>query len=135
MLRILLSLLLIGSVPAAASAQGKSRTSGADAVLQQRDADHDGTLDLAEAKKAAAARFDALDRDHDGTLDRQELRGVLSAKGVREADTDKDKTIDNNEYNALVAKRFKAADKDHDGTLDRKELNSSAGKALLRLLQ
>jgi len=36
---------------------------------------------------------------------------------------------------ALVEKRFKAADKDNDGTLDKKELNSSAGKALLRLLQ
>jgi Ca2+-binding EF-hand superfamily protein len=73
MLRILLAFLLIGSVPAAASAQGKSRTGGADAVLQQWDADHDGTLDLAEAKKAAAAKFDALDRDHDGTLDKKEL--------------------------------------------------------------
>ena len=135
MLRILLSLVLIVLVPAIASAQGKSRAGGADAVLRQWDADHDGTLDLAEAKKAAAAKFDALDRDHDGTLDRQELRGVLSAKGVREADTDKDKTIDKNEYNALVEKRFKAADKDNDGTLDKKELNSSAGKALLRLLQ
>ncbi len=134
MLRILLSLLLIGLVPAAASAQGKSRTTGADAVLQQWDADHDGTLDLAEAKKAAAAKFDALDRDHDGTLDRQELRGVLSAKAIREVDADKDKTIDKNEYNALVEKRFKAADKDGDGTLDKKELNSSAGRALLRLL-
>jgi Ca2+-binding EF-hand superfamily protein len=135
MLRILLAFLLIGSVPAAASAQEKSRTGGADAVLQQWDADRDGTLDLAEAKKAPAAKFDALDRDHDGTLDRQELRGVLGAKAMREANTDKDKTIDKNEYAALVEKRFKAADKDNDGTLDKKELNSSAGRALLRLLQ
>jgi Ca2+-binding EF-hand superfamily protein len=60
---------------------------------------------------------------------------VLSAKAIREVDADKDKTIDKNEYNALVEKRFKAADKDGDGTLDKKELNSSAGRALLRLLQ
>src|SRR6266571_3112197 len=111
MLRVLLAFLLIGSVPAAASAQGKSRAGGADAVLQQWDA------------------------DHDGTLDRQELRGVLGAKAMREANTDKDKTIDKNEYAALVEKRFKAADKDNDGTLDKKELNSSAGRALLRLVQ
>src|SRR6266581_3385707 len=111
MLRVLLAFLLIGLVPAAASAQGKRRAGGADAVLQQWDADHDGTRDLAEAKKAAAAKFDALDRDHDGTLDRQELRGVLGAKAMREANTDKDKTIDKN------------------------ELNSSAGRALLRLVQ
>ncbi len=135
MFRLLLALLLIASFPAGASAQGKSRSGGADAVLQQWDADRDGTLDLAEAKKAAAAKFDALDRDHDGTLDRQELRGVLSPKGIREADPDKDKTLDKDEYLALVEKRFKAADKDNDGTLDKKELNSSAGRALLRLLQ
>ena len=112
-----------------------SRATGAEAVLQQWDADHDGTLDLAEAKKAAAAKFDALDRDHDGTLDAKELRGILSAKDIRDADPDNDKTIDKNEYTALVEKRFKAADKDNDGTLDKKELNSSAGKALMRLLQ
>ena len=135
MVRILLSLVLIALLPAAVSAQGKSRTGGADAVLQQWDADHDGTLDLAEAKKAAEAKFDALDRDHDGTLDAKELRGILSPKDVRDADPDKDKTIDKNEYTALVEKRFKAADKDNDGTLDKKELNSSAGRALLRLLQ
>jgi len=135
MLRILLALLLIAWVPAAASAQGKSRAGGADAMLQQWDADHDGTLDLAEAKKAAAARFDALDRDHDGTLDAKELRRILSAKDIRQADPDKDGTLDKKEYEALVEKRFKAADKDNDGTLDKKELNSSAGKALLRLLQ
>jgi len=134
MLRILLALLLIAWVPAAASAQGKSRAGGADAMLQQWD-DHDGTLDLAEAKKAAAARFDALDRDHDGTLDATELRRILSAKDIRQADPDKDGTLDKKEYEALVEKRFKAADKDNDGTLDKKELNSSAGKALLRLLQ
>ena len=99
MLRVLLAFLLIGLVPAAASAQGKSRAGGADAVLQQWDADHDGTLDLAEAKKAAAAKFDALDRDHDGTLDRQELRGVVGAKAMREANTDKDKTIDKSHHN------------------------------------
>src|SRR6266516_3665173 len=117
MLRILLALLLIAWVPAAASAQGKSRAG------------------VAEAKKAAAARFDALDRDHDGTLDATELRRILSAKDIRQADPDKDGTLDKKEYEALGEKRFKAADKDNDGTLDKKELNSSAGKALLRLLQ
>ena len=104
-------------------------------VLAMIDTDNDGTIDLAEAKKAAAARFDALDRDHDGTLDAKELRRILSAKDIRQADPDKDGTLDKKEYEALVEKRFKAADKDNDGTLDKKELNSSAGKALLRLLQ
>jgi Ca2+-binding EF-hand superfamily protein len=135
MLRILLALLVAALLPAATSAQAKSRTGGVDALLQQWDADHDGTLDLAEVKKAAEAKFDTLDRDHDGTLDRSELRGIVSAKGIREADPDKDKTLDKNEYLALAEKRFKAADKDNDGTLDKKELNSPAGRALRRLLQ
>ena len=133
MLRIVLSLLLIGLVPAAASAQGKSRTSGADAVLQQWDADHDGTLSLEEVRKAAAARFEALDRDHHGTLDRKELGATMSPKEFREADADNDGTLDKNEYLAAVDKRFAAADKNHDGKLDKSELNSAAGRSLLRL--
>ena len=44
------------------------------------DTDNDGTLDLAEVKKAASALFAKLDPDHDGTLDARELRGRLSAK-------------------------------------------------------
>jgi len=36
----------------------------------------DGTVDLAEAKKAAGDLFDKLDTDKDGTLDVKELKGV-----------------------------------------------------------
>ena len=74
------------------------------------DTDNDGTLDLAEVKKAASALFAKLDRDHDGTL-----------------------TID--EYLAVVERRFNAANPDKDGNLDAKELNNRAGQALLRLLK
>ena len=74
------------------------------------DTDNDGTLDLAEVKKAASAQFSKLDRDHDGTLTQDE-------------------------YLAVVEQRFNAADPDKDGTLDRKELNSRAGQALLHLLR
>jgi hypothetical protein len=80
------------------------------AALQQLDSDHDGTVDLEEAKAAAAAAFDRLDSDHDGTLDRRELRGRLNAA------------------------QFAAADPDNDGTLDAKELRSPAGRDLLRLV-
>ena len=44
-------------------------------LLKTLDPDHDGTVDLAEAKSAASKLFDKLDRDHDGTLDGRELRG------------------------------------------------------------
>src|SRR4051812_20533663 len=84
--------------------------SAASGPIRLLDTDNDGTVDLAEAKKAASALFDRLERDRDGTLDKHELAGRLSAKELA------------------------ATDPDHDGTLT-KELNSAAGKALLRLLR
>ena len=103
--------------------------------IQMFDTDNDGTLDLAEVKKAASAAFAKLDRDHDGTLDRRELAGKLSAKELAAADPDHDGTLTLDEYLAIVEQRFNAANRDKDGTLDAKELNSAAGKALLRLLK
>src|SRR5450759_5830659 len=103
--------------------------------VQMFDTDSDGTLDLAEVKKAASAVFAKLDRDHDGTLDKRELAGRLSAKELAAADPDHDGTLTKDEYLAVVEQRFNAADPDHDGTLDAKELNTKAGQALLRLLK
>ena len=117
-----------GSLPALA----KSPRTGPIGML---DTDNDGTVDLAEAKKAASALFDKLERDHDGTLDKRELAGRLSAKELAAADPDKDGTLTKDEYLAVVEQRFNAANPDKDGTLDAKELNSAAGKALLRLLR
>jgi Ca2+-binding EF-hand superfamily protein len=102
--------------------------------IKQFDADNDGTLDLAEVKKAASALFTKLDRDHDGTLDRRELAGRLSARELAAADPDHDGTLTVDEYLAVVEQRFSAANPDRDGTLDARELNSRAGRALLRLL-
>ncbi len=61
-------------------------------VLSKIDTDHDGSVSLAEAKAAAAAKFDALDTDKEGTLDANELTGILSPNTVTIADKDKDKT-------------------------------------------
>jgi Ca2+-binding EF-hand superfamily protein len=105
------------------------------AAMRMLDTDNDGTLDLAEAKKAASTLFARLDRDHDGTLDKRELAGRLSAKEFVAADPDHDGTLTMDEYLALVEQRFNAANPDKDGTLDAKELNSRAGRALLRLLK
>jgi Ca2+-binding EF-hand superfamily protein len=104
-----------------------------DGFIRQWDADHDGTLDLDEVKKAASARFDQLDRNHRGTLDRRELGATMSVKEFHQADADKDGTLDKNEYLTMVEKRFRTADKNGDGKLDKKELNSPAGRSLLRL--
>ena len=94
-----------------------------------------GTVDVAEAKKAASALFDRLERDKDGTLDKHELAGRLSAKELAVADPDHDGTLSKDEYLAIVEQRFNAADSDHDGTLDAKELHSSAGVSLVRLVK
>ena len=116
-----------GSLPVLAA-------SGVDAI-KLFDTDKDGTLDLAEVKKAASSLFAKLDRDHDGTLDKRELAGRLSASELAAADPDRDGTLTLDEYLAVVERRFNAANPDRDGTLDAKELNSRAGKALLRLLK
>lgn len=104
-------------------------------AVKMFDTDNDGTLDLAEVKKAAATLFAKLDPDHDGTLDVRELRGRLTAKELAAADPDHDGTLTLDEYLSVVEQRFKAADPDNDGTLDAKELKSRKGQALLRLLR
>src|SRR5690242_6530486 len=103
--------------------------------VKSYDTDNDGTLDLMEVKKAAAAAFAKLDRDHEGTLDARELKGRLSAKDLKAADPDHDGTLTMDEYLAVVEQRFSAANADNDDTLDAKELTTPAGRNLLRLLQ
>ena len=104
-------------------------------LLVGLDTDHDGTVSLDEAKKAAEVMFDKLDRDHDGTLTRRELRGRLSAREFAAADANKDGTISKDEYLAVVEQRFKLADTDNDGTLTPRELRTKAGRQLMRLLR
>jgi Ca2+-binding EF-hand superfamily protein len=119
---------LVGGSPVLAKARHSN-------WIRMFDTDNDGTVDLAEAKKAASALFDKLDPDHDGTLDKRELAGRLTQKELAAADPDHDGTLTKDEYLAVVEQRFSAADPDHDGTLDAKELSSKAGQALLRLLK
>lgn len=128
------SILLISAVflsAASSAAMAASRLS----PIKMFDTDADGTLDLQEVKKAAAALFAKLDADHDGTLDRRELAGRLSAREFAAADPDHDGTLTLDEYLSVVERRFNAANPDGDGTLDAKELNRPAGRALLRLLR
>jgi Ca2+-binding EF-hand superfamily protein len=124
---IMTGLLLAGGASSVAARQ-------VDAI-KMLDTDNDGTIDLEEAKKAAAAQFAKLDTDHEGTLDARELRGRLTAKALKAADPDKDGTLTMDEYLAIVTQRFNAANKDNDGTLDANEMKTSAGRALLQLLK
>jgi Ca2+-binding EF-hand superfamily protein len=127
-------LLLSGAFLAGGPSSAALVVSGHDPI-KMFDLDADGTLDLAEVKKAAAALFARLDPDHDGTLDKRELAGRLNARELAAADPDHDGTLTLDEYLAVVQKRFNAANRDADGTLDARELRTPAGRALLRLLK
>ena len=76
-----------------ASAWPALAKSGGMNVIRMLDTDNDGTVDLAEAKKAASALFDRLERDKDGTLDKRELARRLSARELAAADPDHDGTL------------------------------------------
>ena len=99
------------------------------------DIDKDGTLDLAEVKSAAAARFDELNPDADDSLDEREAAPVLQGQAFRQADANGDGKVSKAEYLAYVERMFLLANPDKDGTLDRDELASEPGQALLRLLR
>jgi Ca2+-binding EF-hand superfamily protein len=130
-LTVIFAAFALTNLSASSPALAASRTN----PIKLFDTDNDGTLDLAEVKKAGSALFAKLDRDHDGTLDKRELAGRLSARELAAADPDHDGTLTVDEYLAVVEQRFNAANPDKDGTIDAKELNTRAGQALLRLLK
>ena len=116
-----------------------AQTSGADAI-KMFDKDNDGTIDIEEAKAAAAALFDKLDINHDGTLTQEELGDRATVTQTSSPSPNPYKqfavyTMTKDDYLALTERRFKLADQEHDGKLDAKELESEAGQSLLKLLQ
>ena len=130
----LAALLLAGFAAPTMAASTDQTPNDKSLILSKIDPDNDGTVSLDEAKKAAAAAFDAMDTDKEGTLDASELTGIVGHGAIAKADTDKDGTLDKAEFLALVEKTFAAADPDKDGTLDAKELSSEQGRALVSLI-
>ena len=123
--------LVTASFVAPSPALARRRAASFEAI----DRDRDGTIDLDEAKRAAASRFEALDRRHTGKLSHAELgRGRLTVAQFSWADRDHDGTLTRYEYLALVEREFRAVDRDHEGTLSRAEFNARAALPLRRLL-
>lgn len=130
---------------AAAQARGGAELSPAErrlprerkpGLMRALDLDRNGALSLAEAKSAAAKRYDDMNPDLDDALDRREAgRNPLAAKAFREADSDRNGTVNKAEWLALVERRFEAADADRDGGLNGTELRSERGKAVARFLR
>jgi len=126
----------LGTSAIAEDAAGQAATHSNVEKMKSWDPDNDGTIDLAEANIAAAAKFDSLEGDNDGTLDRKELASTkIDKKTFTRADPDKDGTLTKVEYLTIVESQFKAADPDSDGTVSVAELQTKAGKALARLLK
>jgi hypothetical protein len=99
------------------------------------DRDGDGTIDLDEAKHAAAQRFERLDRRRTGKLTRLQLGWRrVTAEEFSWADRDHDGTVDKDEFLALVERQFRAADVDHDGTVSRAEFEARSGLPFRRLV-
>jgi Ca2+-binding EF-hand superfamily protein len=120
--------MVLGGILPALAAPKRSR------AMQVLDADHDGTIDLAEARKAAGAVFDRIDGNKDGTLNKRELGGRVTPQEFAVADRNKYGRLSKDEYLSVVEKRFKAADPNNNGKIDEKELVSRPGRPLLRLL-
>ncbi len=122
------------AIAALVGATGTAWAAGS-TLVGQFDTDNDGTVDLAEAKKAASDLFDKLDTGKKGALDLKQLKGRLSRKEFAAADVDKDGTLSKEEYLAVVEQRFKAADAKHDGKLVTWEFHTHKGAGLTRLLR
>lgn len=93
-----------------------------DAAFAKADADKNGTVSLAEAKKfgITAKAFAKANPDKDGSLDKKEFVAAIQAQ-FADANPDKDGTLDPKEAKKAGVKSkqtFEAANPDKDGTLD-----------------
>ena len=102
--------------------------------IRALDINKDGKLDAAEAKSAAAARFDDINPVLDDALTLREASPLLSEATFRETDSNRDGAVNKAEYLAHVERMFDKAGPASDG-LDRAKLDTEAGRALLRLMR
>ena len=130
--RTILALLSFGVVLGGAlAAAAAPRPAG---VMRTLDPNGDGAIDLAEARKVAAALFDRIDHNKDGLLNKRELGGRVTPQEFAVADRNRDGKLSKEEYLSVVESRFKAADPNNTGKVSERELFSRAGRPLARLL-
>jgi Ca2+-binding EF-hand superfamily protein len=105
------------------------------------DSDGDGTINLGEAKTAAADAFDKIDLNHDGVVNNTELGGrvtlldqITPCLGHQFYFWKKEKTLNKDQYLAIVEGRFNAVSAESGGTCDAKTLETMPGQSLLELL-
>ena len=103
--------------------------------MKALDISGDGLIDVAEAKSAAAARYNVLNPTFDEQVDRRAAAASLSGDEFDRADADKNGVVSKAEYVGLIDGRHGEADTDKDGKLSRSELESKGSEALLRLLR
>lgn len=120
------SLLVLATLSLASSlalaADPELTESQVEAAFAKADANKNGTVDLAEAKKfgLTQAAFTKANPDKDGSLDKKEFAAAIVAQFVA-ANPDKDGTLDAKEARKAGIKSkaaFEAANPDKDGTLD-----------------
>jgi EF hand len=106
----------------AVAADVKLADAQVDEAFAKADADKNGTVSLAEAKKfgITAKVFAKANPDKDGSLDKKEFVAAIEAQFAL-ANPDKDGTLDRKEASKAGIKSqstFDAANPDKDGTLD-----------------
>lgn len=99
-------------------------------LLQRYDANHDGTITRAEMEAGLKAEFAAADTNHDGRLDLDEARAVNEQRWSENASTtstvvdwNQDGFVDFNEFAGTARSLFAELDKDGDGQVTPKEIS------------
>jgi Ca2+-binding EF-hand superfamily protein len=106
------------------------------AVLDNADADHDGTVTRQEFSSARTAQFSNLDRNGDGVFDDSDAggRGGKRAAALRSRlDANGDGKVTREEFVSSPAPMFDQFDTNHDDVLDAKELQAARKAAKQRL--
>lgn len=103
--------------------------------MRALDISGDGSLDVAEAKSAAAARYNVLNPAMDEQLGRQVAAPSLFDGEFQQADADGNGVVNKAEYLAWVERRHGEADADKNGKLSPAELEGRASEPLLRTLR